>query len=314
MALTLSIACDPFELVRALHEGAVETKDIELQFQPEMTNPQRHKAMVRDLAFDICELNISTYLIAREAGVPITALPVFLYRRFRHGSIFVNPEGRIKKPQDLAGAKIGCPNLQAAAVVWASGILQDTYGIDQRSPVWVTEREEDIAFSAPPDLKLERTISGESVTKLLFRGEVDAIMTPQLPQPFLDGHPKMTRLFPDYADRERDYFESSGIFPIMHVTAIKTSLVETHPWLPGRLVEAFELSKQEAFDRMRRDRTIPLAWFGARWEEERHILGNDPWVYGLGKENRKNLETAIRYTQGQGLIAAQPPVDTLFIS
>ncbi len=169
MSLILTAACDPFELARALEDGSVRARGVELRFQPEMTNPARHKAMVRDLAFDICELNICTYLIAREAGVPITALPVFLFRKFRHGSIFVNPAGRIKQPADLAHARIGCPNLQAAAVVWASGILQDEFGVNQRAPIWVTERDEDLGFSIPADLTLVRVPAGTNVAEMLLR-------------------------------------------------------------------------------------------------------------------------------------------------
>ncbi|MEJ0052454.1 MAG: hypothetical protein WDN02_14815 [Methylovirgula sp.] len=314
MSLILTAACDPFEIARALEDGSVRPRDVELRFQPEMTNPARHKAMVRDLAFDICELNICTYLIAREAGVPITALPIFLFRKFRHGSIFVNPAGRVKQPTDLAHAKIGCPNLQAAAVVWASGVLNDDFGVNQRAPTWVTERDEDIGFSAPADLKLARAPAGTNVVEMLLRGEVDAVITPQLPEVFTRGDPNIVRLFPDYAERELAYHRTTSLFPIMHVTAIKSTLIADNPWLTGSLTAAFETSKRYAYDRMRRDRTIPLAWFGARWEEERCILGDDPWVYGLGDQNRNNIETIARYTQGLGLISSVPPVDELFVS
>ncbi len=314
MSLILTAACDPFELARALEDGSVRARGVELRFQPEMTNPARHKAMVRDLAFDICELNICTYLIAREAGVPITALPVFLFRKFRHVSIFVNPAGRIKQPADLAHARIGCPNLQAAAVVWASGILQDEFGVNQRAPIWVTERDEDLGFSIPADLTLARAPAGTNVAEMLLRGEIDAVMTPQLPEAFIKGDPNIVRLFPDYAERELAYYRTTGLFPIMHVTAIKSALIADNPWLTGSLTAAFETSKRDAYNRMRRDRTIPLAWFGARWEDERRILGDDPWIYDLGDQNRKNIEAIVRYTQGLGLISSTPAVDELFVS
>lgn len=258
------------------------------------------------------ELNICTYLIAREAGVPITAIPIFLFRKFRHGSIFVNSTSGIIYPNDLRQAKIGCPNLQAAAVVWASGILSDEFGIDVRDPTWVTDRAEDIDFAAPADLKLARAPSGTNILNMLLTGEIDAVITPQLPEPYLKGDPRITRLFPDYAERELNYYRRTGIFPIMHVTAIKNSIVERHPWLIDRLMSAFERAKQDAYDRMRRDRTIPLAWFGARWEDERRILGDDPWPYGLGSNNRKNIEAIVHYSRSLGLISSEPPVDKLF--
>ncbi len=246
-ALKLSIACDPFELVRGLHDGSVPIEGIDLQFQPEMTNPVRHKAMVRDLAFDICELNICTYLIAKEAGLPLTALPVFLFRKFRHGNIFINPDSPVRKPEDLAGVRIGCPNLQAAAVIWASGILQDAFGVDQRAPTWVTERDEDLRFEVPHDLKLERVSPGANLVDMLLKDEIGALITPQIPQAFLDRHPKIKRLFPDYRTREEAYFHESGLFPIMHVTAVRSELIEAHPWIAGRLMKGFETSKVQAY-------------------------------------------------------------------
>jgi 4,5-dihydroxyphthalate decarboxylase len=122
------------------------------------------------------------------------------------------------------------------------------------------------------------------------------------------------RLFPDYAGRELTYYRTTGLFPIMHVTAVKSALIAGNPWLTGSLIAAFETSKRDAYDRMRRDRTIPLAWFGARWEDERRILGDDPWTYGLGDQNRKNIEAIVRYTQGLGLISSAPAVEELFVS
>src|ERR1700759_1658198 len=116
--LSLKVACDPFEFVRALREGSVAADGIDLLFEPEMSNPQRHRAMVADLAFDVCELNIGSYLIAKDQGVPITAIPVFLFRKFRHGNIFIRKGSGISKPADLIGKKIGCPTLQPASNIW----------------------------------------------------------------------------------------------------------------------------------------------------------------------------------------------------
>ncbi len=313
MKLKLKIACDPFETVRALHEGAVAADGIELDFQPEMTNPVRHRAMARDLAFDICELNVCTYLIAKEAGVPITALPIFLFRKFRHGNVFVNPSRAIRMPADLIGARIGCPTLQPASNVWISGILQDEFGVPHRASTWVVERGEDITFTPPPDLRIEQAPAGQSAVSMLLRGEIDALMTPQTPQAILDGDPRIARLFPDYVERERDYFARTGLFPIMHVTAIKSDLIESESWIAASLMAAFEAAKSAAYHHFAHARTIPLVWFGAQWEEDRRIFGDDPWQYGLGESNRRNLEAIIRYTQEQGLTKQRTNIDDLFV-
>src|ERR1700678_2001059 len=130
--ITLTIACDDFDIVRAMMDGTVKPDGIDLVFTTELSNPERHSRMVHDLAFDVCELNVSTYLIAKERGVAITAMPVFLFRKFRHGNVFVNTQSAIKTPQDLIGQRIGCPNLQPASNVWLNGILQDDFGAPHR--------------------------------------------------------------------------------------------------------------------------------------------------------------------------------------
>jgi 4,5-dihydroxyphthalate decarboxylase len=312
--ISLTVACDDFDHIRALYDGTVKVDGVDLSFITELSNPERHSRMVQELAFDVCELNAPTYLIARDHGVPITAIPVFLFRKFRHGNVFVNPKAGIKSPRDLIGRKIGCPTLQPASNVWINGILQDRYGVPHRSQTWVVERAEDAAFTPPPDLNIERTAHGGSVVSMLLNGDLPAIMTPQTPKALLNGDERIARLFPDYVEQERAYYLDTGIFPIMHVTAIKQALVEKYPWLPARLCEAFEKAKQLGYRRMENVRVVTLPWFGAHWENERALFGPDPWMYGLGETNRKTLNTLIRYTYEQGLISSQPALDSLFVA
>ncbi len=310
--IDLTVACDEFDHIRALLDGTIKTDGINLSFITELSNPERHGRMIRELAFDVCELNIPTYLIAREQGVPITAIPVFLFRKFRHGNVFVNSQAGIKSPQDLIGRKIGCPTLQPASNVWINGILQDHYGVAHRSQTWVVERDEDATFTPPASLKIERVAPGKTIVSMLLDGELPAIMVPQTPKPLLNGDKRIVRLFRDYVARERAYFEQTGIFPIMHVTAIKQELVDRYPWIPAKLCEAFGTAKQLAYRRLENVRVVTLPWFGAHWEDERALFGPDPWAYGLGETNRKVLETVIRYTFEQGMISSRVPVDSLF--
>src|SRR5690606_8761293 len=115
--------------------------------------------------------------------------------------------------------------------------------------------------------------------------------------------PRVGRLFPDYKAEELRYYEKTGIFPIMHVLGLKQELVEKHPWVVPNLYQAFEQSKAIAMKRMRNPRLVPLGWYQEAWEEQEEILGPDPWVYGLGPQNRKNLETMVGYSHAQGLIS-----------
>lgn len=311
--LTLTVAADPFEIIRELEEKLIQPEGLTLDFQPEMTNPVRHRAMVRDLAFDVCELNVCTYLIARDQGAPITALPIFLFRKFRHGNIFVSADGGITSPTDLIGQKIAVPNMQPASNVWLNGILQDFFGVNVRDITWVVERDEDVAFTPPADLRIEKAPAGKTMIDLLIANEVAAVMMPMTPPAMIKGDRRIRRLFPDYVTREQDYYRETGLFPIMHVTAVKNNLLAAHPWIAGSLMTAFEAAKQSAYKRYSNVRIVPQAWFGAHYEEEKEIFGaSDPWAYGLGEANTRNLETIIRYTHEQGLIRSRPALKDLF--
>ena len=126
------------------------------------------------------------------------------------------------------------------------------------------------------------------------------------------GDKRIARLFPDYKAIELDYFRKTGIFPIMHVTTIKQEIVDKYPWVATNLVKAFEEAKHIAYRRIANPRVVPLAWVRTAVEEQEQVLGPDPWAYGLGAANRKNLETVLRYTHQQGMISRTWPLDELF--
>jgi 4,5-dihydroxyphthalate decarboxylase len=149
---------------------------------------------------------------------------------------------------------------------------------------------------------------------MLVDGEIDALIHPEIIGPILDKDPRVERLFPNYRDLEVDYYNRTGIFPIMHTTAIKQEIVDQHPWVPINLMQAFEESKKVAYERMENPRIVPLAWFRHFWEEQEELLGTDPWEYGLGEINRRALQTLMQYSQEQGLLGRQMSLDELFIS
>jgi 4,5-dihydroxyphthalate decarboxylase len=309
----LTVACGDYEIVRALKERTVEPDGIELVMLSEMGSRERHWRMARKLEFDVCELNVGAYFMARYRNVPIRALPVFCHRRFRHGFAFINVNSGIRSPKDLIGKKIAGTNFQPAGNIWLRGILEEHYGVPHQSNTWVVERSEDIEFTPPAGLKIEMIPKEKSLDRMLAEGEVPAMISPILPKCFLAGDKRVARLFPDYKQVEMDYFKQTGIFPIMHVTAIKQEIVDKYPWVPTNLAHAFEKAKQLAYKRVANPRVVPLAWVRTAWEEEREVLGPDPWEYGLTPRNRKNLETIVRYVHQQGLIGRQMPLDELFV-
>ncbi|HSE85295.1 MAG TPA: ABC transporter substrate-binding protein [Candidatus Binatia bacterium] len=310
----LTLACGDYEIIRALKEGTVKPDGIELTVLTDMTSDIRHWRMIRNHEFDVAELSMSNYLMAKCTGLRFAAIPVFLHRRFRHGFIFLNATKNIRKPTDLIGRKVGLRNFQATANLWIRGILEHEYQLPHRSIQWFKQDEEEVEWTPPSDLNIRRVTAEKSVEKMLVEGELDALIHPELIQPILNKDKRVTRLFPTYRDLEIDYFGRTGIFPIMHTTAIKQEVVERYPWVPINLMQAFEESKKAAYKRMENPRIVPLAWFRHFLEEQDEILGADPWAYGLGDSNRKNLETLMQYSREQGLLGRKMSLDELFIN
>lgn len=310
--LKLTVACGDYDIVRAFKEGAVQADGLDLIFLTEMGPRERHWRMGRKHEFDVCEENVGAYYMIRDQGEPLTAIPVFMHRRFRHGFVFVNSAAGIREPKDLNGKTVGGTNFQPAANIWMRGILEEHYGLKHRSITWLVDRSEDIPFTPPSDLRIEMKSSQKSLSDMLADGDIPAMISPTLPKPFVQGDKRIVRLFADYKNVEIDYFRQTGIFPIMHVTTVKQEIVNKYPWIATNLVKAFEASKQLAYKRVANPRMVPLAFVRTAVEEQEAILGKDPWSYGLTPQNRKNLETVQRYAHQQGLIKTVVPLDALF--
>jgi 4,5-dihydroxyphthalate decarboxylase len=310
--LRLTVACGDYEIVRALKDGIVQADGLELILLTDMGPRERHWRLARKTEFDVCEENAGAYFMARDQGHPLTAIPVFMHRRFRHGFVFINTGAGIASPKDLIGREVGGTNFQPASNIWMRGILEEHYGVPHRQITWVVDRSEDVPFSAPPGLRIEMKRSEKALSDMLADGDIPAMISPTLPRPFVEGDKRIARLFPGYKQIEIDYFRQTGIFPIMHVTTLRREIVEKYPWVATNLVKAFEQAKQIAYRRVANPRMIPLAWVRTAVEEQEEILGRDPWAYGLTPANRKNLETVLRYTHQQGLIKSLPKLDNLF--
>jgi 4,5-dihydroxyphthalate decarboxylase len=326
--LRLTVACGDYEIVRAIKEGAVKADGLDLVMLTGMGPRERHWRMARHSEFDICEANVGAYFMERDHAalaseasgqrghsierVPLTAIPVFLHRRFRHGFLFVNANAGIRAPKDLIGKKVGGTNFQPASNIWMRGILEEEYGLPHRQVTWVVERSEDVAFTPPKDLRIEMIAPGKKLDVMLAEGEIPAMLSPEIPRLFLQGDKRIVRMFPNYKDIELAYFRKTGIFPIMHVTTIRQEIVDKYPWVPTNLVKAFEEAKNIAYRRIANPRMVPIAWVRTALEEQEEVLGPDPWAYGLTPANRKNLETVMRYAHQQGMISKTVPLDSLF--
>ena len=311
--IPLTLACGDYEIVRALKEGDVKPDGVDLTVLTKMDSTTRHWRFLRNHEFDIAEVSCSSYLVARDQGHPVDAIPVFLHRRFRHGFIFINTHKGITQPKDLIGKKVGVKQFQATAILWMRGILEHDYGVPHRSIDWYSELDESIEFDKPADLKLTRLPHEKSVEKMLAEGELDAVLHPDLIKPLVDKDPRVGRLFSNPMEEEIRYFKKTGIFPIMHVMGIRREIVEKHPWVPINLYHAFNEAKKIAMARLENPRIVPLVFYRDHWEEQEAIFGRDPWEYGLGDRNTHALETLVCYSHEQGMIKRRMPLDELFL-
>jgi len=311
--ITLTLACGDYEITRALKEGQVQPDGIDLVMLTDMDSTTRHWRFLRNRDFDMAETSASSYLVARDQGLPFEGLPVFLHRRFRHGFVYINTTKGITKPADLIGKKIGLKSFQVTAGLWLRGILEHEYGVPHRSVQWFCELDEDVDFTPPPGLSITRLPNDKSVETMLAEGELDAVIHSSLIKPLVKGDKRVARLFPDFKAEEERYFAKTGIFPIMHVLGIKREIVQQYPWVAVNMFHAFNEAKKIAMQRMQNPRIVPLAWYTEAWEEQQKLLGPDPWEYGLGERNRHTLETLVGYSKEQGLLNPATSLDDLFL-
>jgi 4,5-dihydroxyphthalate decarboxylase len=312
--LSITLACGNYEIVQPLLDGTIAPDGIDLNILTEMDSTTRHWRFLRNGEFDAAETSCSSYIVARDKGLPVTAIPVFLHRRFRHGFVFVNTGKGISRPADLIGRKVGIKSFLVTAIHWMRGILEHEYGVPHKSIHWVAELDEDVDFVPPPDLKLTRLPHDKSVEDMLAEGEIDALIHSDIIKPMMAGDPRVARLWPDYKAEEIRYYKKTLIFPIMHVMGIRQELVDRHPWVPINLFQAFEKSKAIAMQRMANPRIVPLAWYLEAWNEQQAVLGPDPWEYGLTEKNHHTLQTVAGYSHEQGLTHRLWTPEDLFVS
>ena len=309
--LRLTLALGDYDINRGLLDGSVQPEGVSVVTIP-LHSPERHWRMMRGQEFDICELSLASYLMIRDQRqLPFIAIPVFPHRRFRHSYIFVNARAGLNQPKDLEGRRVGIRTWQNTAGLWARGILEDDYGVDITRIHWVRQDEEDIPFTLPAEFTLTQLASGQNVNQMLVEGEVDALIYPEIPSSFKRGDPSVRRLFSDAKGEEQRYYRQTGLFPLMHTVVIKEQLLERDPWIATSMLKAFQASKELAWRQMEDPRRISLAWVRELIEEQREMLGPDPWPYNL-PANRAGLETMIRYSHRQGMIQHPMEPETLF--
>jgi 4,5-dihydroxyphthalate decarboxylase len=315
--LKLSLGCWDYDRVQGLIDGRVRPKGIELNFL-NMIVEETFFRMLRNREFDVTEMSMSSYVVSLfKPDRPFVAIPVFPSRFFRHSCIYVNANAGIEKATDLIGKRIGTPEFQMTAPVWIRGILSEHYDVPMDSVTYVTggeeepNRDEKLKLNLPDNIKVERIGAGKTLAQMLLSGEIDALHTARKPSTF-DGV-RVKRLFPDFQPVEQSYYDQTGIFPIMHVIAIRREVYEANRWIAMNLFQAFRAAQQLCYDGLKETAALKgmLPWFNAHVEETLAAMGDDFWPYGVQK-NRKTLETFLRYHHESGLSPRVLSVDEMF--
>lgn len=316
--LQLSVAMGDYDRTRALYDGRVLIDGVDPIYM--LLNPEEmfFRAM-RSRDFDIAELSFSSYVVKLARGdCPYIAVPVFLSRAFRHTSIYVRKD-RIRKPEDLKGCRVGVPEYQLSAIVWARGILEEDHGVSPRDIQWVRGgidtpgRPEKIGLELPSDIRLENAPEGVTISEMLDRGEIDGFIAPRPPGGRALHNPAVGWLFDDPTAVAKAAYQRTGVFPIMHLVGVRRGLVEQHPWLPNAVQKAFGQAKQLALQHLEDTSAtkVTLPFVEEQVKAARTLMGHDFWSYGV-QRNRATLEMFLRQHHRQGLSPRQLKVEELF--
>lgn len=317
MNRTVTIALDRYDRHVPLFLGAVDPpeginfKMLEVgMVPPRRDGIDRHRRMLSEREFDVCEVSLASYIMAKQRGVQLTAVPVFPRRLFSQNHIFVNIDSGIRSPADLIGKRVGIWAFQVTMSVLAKGDLKSEYGVPWEQIHWVTQHAEEISWSSE-GVSVELVGPGQDLAEMLVAGEIDAFIHPHPPALVQTRTDRVRRLFDDAPAECARYYKKYGYYPIMHLLAVKQELVNAVPTLPRMLMDVWDESKRQSYDSYHDPGYALLAFARNEYEHQHDALGVDPWPSGLAA-NRSNLEWFMDQMVDQRLLSVRPMVEELF--
>jgi 4,5-dihydroxyphthalate decarboxylase len=318
MSLILSLAIDRYDRHFPFFDGTVkpppgiELKVLQVGQTVVLRDGEfRHERMIHDQEFDVCEFSLSSYLMARDRGLDITAVPVFPRRLFSAGLFYVRADSAIHSPADLVGRRIGVNSFQTTLSVLARGDLKAEYGVPWEEITWCIGNAEKVAFEIKPGVKLVNLGAGADLGRALADGTIDAFIHPHPPHSIRDGTVRVRGLFANACEEERRYKQRNGYFPIMHVIALRRSLVASHPEIPSIVMDLFAQAKAIGESYYDDPNWSLMVGCHRAFEKDRAHFGADPWPSGL-RANAPNLERFIDYMLDQRLLSRRLALTDLF--
>lgn len=315
--LPLTLAISEYDHVADLVNGRVVPEGIDLTWLDLQIEETHFRAMAfRE--FDASELSFGKYAsLISQGDLSLTAIPVFPLRMPRHSSIYIRCDGPVQKPADLVGRRVGIPEWAQTASVYTRGFLVHQFGVDLSSIEWFQAgvnqagRAEKVKLKLPSGIRL-KPVPEKSLSEMLVSGEIDAAFTAHPPNCFLANHPNVRRLFENFVEVEKRYVRETGIFPIMHIIAIKKELLDRHPWMAMNLFTAFEEAKNRSLARaLFVGSRYPVPWSYEYAREAQDLIGKDFWPYGI-VANRTTLNAFLQYAHEQGVCHRRLEPEELF--
>lgn len=316
--LALTVATTDYDHFRDFRFGEVKAEGIDVNW----LNLGHHECFARFTAsreFDLSELSFAKFTTQVTRKDPdIIGLPVICSRLFRFSSFYVNRRSGIERVEDLRGKTVGSPEWAHSAAVYMRGWMMNEKGIRLQEIRWVQAganapgREEKVELNLPEGVEITR-VRDKSLSEMLASGELDCAIIARPPTCFLEGHPDVVRLFPDFLEMEEDYYARTKVWPIMHIVAMKRSVHDAHPWAARNLMNAFHESRRRSIERLL-DPAVsryPLAWLPQYARKMREMFGGDPFPYGI-EENRATWEQMALYTFQQGIAHRQFTPEEIF--
>jgi len=288
----------------ALKDGSVTPKTFAFAFEEVDPLIAAFRRMVRGNEFDICEMAITTYICARQAGKRFTALPIFLVRAFHHGAVLHNIKAGIARPKELEGRKVGVNRGYTVTTgVWARGVLQDEHGVDLGRITWVLSGDEHVAEYRPPP-NVVPIEAGKNMSDMLASGELAAAIGVEA------GSPDVKPLIPNALEAGFTALRTRGHYPINHLIVVRDELLAAHPDLGADVFTAFAAAKQGYVERLKAGR---IAKPTAVDDVHRRVVDvtGDPLPYGIAP-NRRVLDELIGHALTQKIIAQPVAVEELF--
>ena len=289
---------------RALKQGLVGLPDYELAFEDVPVLVKGFRRMVRELAYDVSEMALTTYITARAHGVQFTAIPIFLVRDFHHDNMVWNTNLGLSRPKDLEGRRVGVNRGYTVTTgVWARSILQDEYDVDLGRVNWAPSGDEHVASFQNP-ANVVNLAEGEDLTEALTSGALAGVVGTKI------DAPNVAPIVPDAFAAAASALKTRGLYPINHVMVVRDEVLAANPGLAIQLFDAFTASKRAYVADLKAGRvSAPTR------ADKVHLAAlevmDDPLPYGIAP-NQRVLESLMGHLVTQKVIDTPMDLAALF--